>query len=351
MPGYKEIADIIENEIAAGKIALGEHIPSRREICEIFHVSNVTAFRVHKELQSRNLVLSIPGAGNKVFGPFIPPGGRQKICPLKKVVAVGSSRNFQAAPLFQMSGFWKEWADAQNLELEFVYGEVVPVRSFGNFFRNPDPSVGYILSYQAMSEKLPCLSHLLAFSPMIHTVLIEAVVPYSYCVLYDYYQGMELLVQSVYERGGRNVLYPDHFYSLSNENAAEKRYGCELACRRRGMNFHVIDSGDYNDIAAAVRSSGKFDAVMCPQDAVAVRVKQALTEAGIAEKDLPLITGCDCDSLLPGAEEFVSVRYDMRQMAETAWDLLLHKPLQPVIYDIVKIPGKLVPAGGRRHEK
>ena len=76
MPGYKEIADIIENEMASGKIALGTQIPSRLEIGEFFDVSNMTAFRVHKELQSRNLMLSVSGAGNKVFGPFIPPGDK-----------------------------------------------------------------------------------------------------------------------------------------------------------------------------------------------------------------------------------------------------------------------------------
>ena len=58
----------------------------------------------------------------------------------------------------------------------------------------------------------------------------------------------------------------------------------------------------------------------------------------------PLITGFDGFSVIGSDPRIATVRVNRVKMAEIAVSIIFTKPLKPVIYDIFRIPGTLIPA-------
>ncbi len=340
--GYKEIADELELEIASGKLPLGSTVPSKRELCEQFGVSNVTAGRVHNELWARNLVLKIRGSGVEVLGPFIPP--RQKMI-YPKIRKLTFLHNVKSGPLrgsqVLISDSLRRHAEERKVEYNEEYGEQVPFSGVRTALKTLDPSHAYVISVQnPQPNKLP-VSYLCLMHPDIHSVLVDGIFPQSYCVVCDHFDGMEKLVDYVYSRGARKVLYLDRFYLLGNSNVSERFYGCRMACERRGMGFRVIDTACYEDVLEILRSKDVPDAVICPQDSVAVRLLRMLDSAGMKKR--PLITGFDGFSVIGDDPRIATIRLDRKTMARIMAEIIFTKPLNPVIYDVVRVPGQFVP--------
>jgi LacI family transcriptional regulator len=63
LPLYAQIAGRIAEQIEAGQFAPGQRIYSIREICETFHVADVTAKKAISHLRSRGLIHTINGSG------------------------------------------------------------------------------------------------------------------------------------------------------------------------------------------------------------------------------------------------------------------------------------------------
>lgn len=339
--GYKEIADELELEIASGKLPLGSNVPSKRELCEQFGISNVTAARVHNELWARNLVLKIQGSGVEVLGPFIPPRPKMVYPKIGKLtflhnIKSGSLRGSQVL----ISDILRRHAEERKVEYNEEYGEMVPYSGIRAALKTLESSHAYVISVQTpQSGKLP-VSYLGLMRPDIHKVLMDGIFPQSYCVIPDHFGGMEKLVDYVYSRGARKVLYLDRFYSLGSSNASERFYGCRMACERRGMGFRVIDTAGYEDVLEFLRSTDAPDAVMCPQDAVAVRLLRLLDAAGM--RKFPLVTGFDGFSVIGKDPRVATIRLDRETMARIAAEIIFTKPLNPAVYDIVRVPGHFV---------
>ena len=341
--GYREIADELEREIASGALPLGSNVPSRREICERFGVSNVTAARVHDELSARNLVLKIRGSGVEVLGPFIPPA-LKAVYP--KIRTLSFLHNVKSGALRATQGsiseYLKRESEKRGVEYRAEYGEMIPYAGVRKALKSQDPSHAYVISVQnAPPDKVP-VSHLYLMNPNIQTVLLDGIAPQSYCVLADNYAGMAELVKYVSSRGCRSVLYVNHFYSLGNCNASERFHACRSACLAGGIKFRVIDSGGYKEILTLLASAGAPDAVMCSQDSVAVRLIRILDQEGF--RKYPLITGFDGFSVIGSDPRIATIHVNRVKMAEIAVSVIFTKPLKPVIYDIFRVPGTLIPA-------
>jgi DNA-binding GntR family transcriptional regulator len=78
---YAQIIEHFRREIAAGRLADGDMLPSGREIAAQFGVSLATAAKVASGLQTLGLVVARPGAGTVVTAPR-PPADRATGGPL-----------------------------------------------------------------------------------------------------------------------------------------------------------------------------------------------------------------------------------------------------------------------------
>ena len=66
-PLYSRVVDVLRNEIAAGRIAVGARLPSEEELCSRFGVSRHTVREALRKLREDGLVSSRQGAGTTVL--------------------------------------------------------------------------------------------------------------------------------------------------------------------------------------------------------------------------------------------------------------------------------------------
>lgn len=76
VPLYVQIADVIEQRIAAGTYAPGRRIPSTAAIADEFGVSRRTATEALKLLRTRGAVFGVRGRGTFVRSAESGPGNR-----------------------------------------------------------------------------------------------------------------------------------------------------------------------------------------------------------------------------------------------------------------------------------
>lgn len=68
-PLYRQIADLIAQEITKGTYGPGVRLPSEARISQEYGVSRLTARAAHRELAERGLAVVVQGRGT-----FVPPG-------------------------------------------------------------------------------------------------------------------------------------------------------------------------------------------------------------------------------------------------------------------------------------
>jgi len=68
-PLYDQLIKIFESKMSSGEWAVGERLPSERELCEVFSVSRITVRRAIAEAAARGLVERVHGVGNFVASP------------------------------------------------------------------------------------------------------------------------------------------------------------------------------------------------------------------------------------------------------------------------------------------
>lgn len=69
VPVYRQIADLIEEKIAEGELAVGDRLPPQRDIARQTGVNLTTVTRAFASLQERGLVESRPGRGSIITDP------------------------------------------------------------------------------------------------------------------------------------------------------------------------------------------------------------------------------------------------------------------------------------------
>ncbi|MFD0990126.1 GntR family transcriptional regulator [Mariniflexile jejuense] len=63
VPKYKQIVDSIVNDIAKGKLKIGEKIPSINELSESCYLSRDTVEKAYKQLKEQKVIISVKGKG------------------------------------------------------------------------------------------------------------------------------------------------------------------------------------------------------------------------------------------------------------------------------------------------
>ncbi|MDR2758305.1 MAG: GntR family transcriptional regulator [Spirochaetaceae bacterium] len=65
-PSYKRIYDYLYDEISLGKLAIGNKVPSEKELCHKFQVSRITSKRALEMLAEQGFISRFPGKGSFV---------------------------------------------------------------------------------------------------------------------------------------------------------------------------------------------------------------------------------------------------------------------------------------------
>ena len=65
-PTYLQLADALRADVVSGRYAVGDRLPSVRNLAEEFSVANATAARALNVLQDDGVVVSRPGLGTVV---------------------------------------------------------------------------------------------------------------------------------------------------------------------------------------------------------------------------------------------------------------------------------------------
>jgi GntR family transcriptional regulator len=65
-PVYLQVVRHFKEEIATGKLAAGQEIPSRRELAGLFQINPNTAQRAYKELETQSLITTDGNSPSKI---------------------------------------------------------------------------------------------------------------------------------------------------------------------------------------------------------------------------------------------------------------------------------------------
>src|SRR5436853_7555338 len=63
VPAYRQIADVLREQISAGEVTPGEKLPSERELCETYDVDRGAVRRALALLQAWGLIVTEHGRG------------------------------------------------------------------------------------------------------------------------------------------------------------------------------------------------------------------------------------------------------------------------------------------------
>jgi DNA-binding GntR family transcriptional regulator len=73
-PSARQIADLISTDIAAGRLAVGDRVPSVRELTTTHHVASATAHSALQLLIREGAVVAVPGRGSFVADQSVSNG-------------------------------------------------------------------------------------------------------------------------------------------------------------------------------------------------------------------------------------------------------------------------------------
>ncbi|MDI3408850.1 GntR family transcriptional regulator [Streptomyces cavernicola] len=97
-PPYKRVADVLRQEIAAGRLKPGDQMPSYRELQERFEIANMTARSALRVLREDGLIYTVQGRGSFVMDPATTKGGQPAWWTASAAPTKGPSTSEDQAP-------------------------------------------------------------------------------------------------------------------------------------------------------------------------------------------------------------------------------------------------------------
>ncbi|MCF6470051.1 GntR family transcriptional regulator [Nonomuraea sp. MG754425] len=86
MPIYKQVADLVRDQIERGELKAGDPVPSEATLEKTYDIARTTARRVARELREQGLAYTIQGEGTFV-GPPGTPRSPRKLPVYQKIAA------------------------------------------------------------------------------------------------------------------------------------------------------------------------------------------------------------------------------------------------------------------------
>ncbi len=340
---YSEIVEDLRAKIDQGLYHSGDRLLSRQKICDIYGVSNMTAFRVHSELQARGLAKTIPGKGifvaaqKKSPGPDVQTEINKAVMLVHSEVILSDQRRFE----WRIFDGLRKHAAEKNYEFRI---ETVNIPGTSDHFipihYRPHPGEGVII-IEIGPIRLSGFFQIL-LSPSIPSAITDNFIPGSYCAVTDNRQGIIDLLDFLKERGHRKVLLASRFSDHQNQfNENERHEAFITETKNKGLDGNVIDSGNFDDLVEVVRSRNAPDAVMFCRDEPAIKFKKILASMKPA-KNIQ-VTGFDDFAMdVPELENLTTLRVDTTGLGAAALDMLFENKLVSWQAPYVRrVPGKL----------
>ena len=319
---FRMIADQFRYMIQSGEMLSGEKFPTRKELCEKFRISSMTAFHVQEELQNDGLIINTPGIGFFVNAPEMSQDNDfntelKKIRMIGSPQAIGKEAEFGSAVVSGAKDACKRHNIDFNLELIQVLNN--PARIINTTRRLARDEALLVLLH---SELLPEIITLL-MAPEVRSVTVLRNFPEKSAVLPDWKHAAKTFSDYLQKRNAKKVLYvgmcsrwdfPQHETELF-ENFSEYADFFELE-----NNF----SGNFREVEKHV-SIYKPDAILFSHSDAAVHFFD--NHLARFNGKIPLMLGYG-HAVVPGKEKLLDAVYyhDAFEMGEKAVNLLLqHK--------------------------
>jgi len=341
VPAFKKTVDDIISKINRGLFQPGEQIYSRKEICSIYNVSNMTAYKVHSELQRAGVVKTIPGKGlfaNVLSTNFLKDSSPQtidKICFIAGENTIGHGKEFGNRLI---DGIRQRTNELNlNLRIECIntspYGDMInrKVLSFA-------PNEGFITFAHIYPEMLMPLT-----DPSISKVLVNRIFPGCRSVLTDNYDGIQSLLKFIVNKGHRHIVLASGFSASSaEENENERIYFFEKEAINAKIKWQIISSGNYYDLLELLKGEDPPSAIMFTSDDSALKFIDILNSKNM-KKNIQITGFDDIATETAGLENMTTYHIDCEKMGMAAVDTLVStniENMQKYLYK--RIPGKLV---------
>ena len=341
MPAYKKAAEDIVSKITHGFFQPGDQMYSRKEICALYGVSDMTAFKIHAELQKLSVVTKTPGKGLFVnstctgMANKAEPSKITRICFASGANAIGPGKLFGNRLI---DGIRSRIAELNlNFRVEYInsspYGPIII-----NDRLNMAPDEGFITFGYTYPEMLSTL-----MNPTISTVTVDRVFPESSAVLSDNYDGVCQLLDYLIGQGHRHIAMATRLSSSKSDiNENERAYFFEKETARRGIRGTIVLSGNINELLELFNSAERPSAFMFTSDDAALRFRRLAAERKRAAQ--PRITGFDDIAVEEeGLETLTTYHIECEKMGIAAVDALMTKQAerwQPHVQR--RIPGRLI---------
>lgn len=340
VPAYRKAVEDIVSKIRHGFFQPGERIYSRKEICALYGISDMTAFKIHAELQKLSVVTKDSGKG--LFVNSTCTGIEYSTAPIKinKIcLAAGANASGPGFSNRILDGIKSRVAE---LDLDFR-SEYIKSSPSGPIIINNRLNIandeGFITFAHTYPEMLSVL-----INHTITKVTVDKVFPEVPAVLTDNYDGIFQLLDYLTGKGHRHIAMAARLVLAKTDiNENERIYFFEKETARRGLRGTVIVSGNINDLLELLNSADAPTAIMCTGDDAALKLRR-IAAADVKKRLQPLITGFDDIAIEEeGLESLTTYHIECEKMGVAAVDALVGKQAerwQPHLY--TRIPGRLV---------
>ena len=317
---YLAVANDIIDKISVGAIAVGEKLPSTKQLAEAYGVSVVTVEHALGRLKEMNIVYSIKKAGTFVNGKntgkqkiiaFILPETHNNAALLKKAQITALLNNCFLDVMISYESANKE----RELLTRILRG------NYDAAIIYPNQSMMNIDLYSAFLIKGFPFIFIDRSIQSINTTLVTS----------DNAGGIAMLVKHLVENGHKNIaFYAIHPQMPTTENMrfigyCETMIACSIPLDSKYIySFKYPQHNNLGTVAEKnatdfVRNFKKTEnpptAVVCVNDMLALRLKHAFEQEGYKVPEDISVTGYDC---LPPASEITTVKQNFEEIGHMA---------------------------------
>jgi DNA-binding LacI/PurR family transcriptional regulator len=338
IPIYSKIAFELQGKIRDGFFPENGRLPSRAELCRKYNISDMTAVKVHNELEKNGIAYKIKGKGVFAVSPQHFP--EKMLKPVKPATQNIIVYNWANKSTGSYPYILKIMNGIQQKAIEYgmnLRNEIFTPENQGSYDIHEQDAL--IVPYESGCEwMLPMLKH-----KRMRCVLINNYFPEAHCVIFDNYHGIMLLLDHLESRGCRKIfMCTRHFVDLGMANLNERSYAFENECSRRGLKYRLLTDGNYNKLIKLLETE-KPDAVMFTNDEVALKFKEMLKTLNLPKQ--PLVSGFDGMNMAKGEETkgIITVKVDYVKIGQRAVELIKNNSLEDWgLPDVIRVRGKLI---------
>lgn len=297
VPLYRQLKKIIKTQIETNQKKPGDSIPSEKELCELYGISQITARKAIFELVNEGMLFRVPGKGTFIVEPK--PGAKS---PLKtKTENIGFIISQEHHPVFSNSFYSLVFNGAE---------EESRSQGYNLFYQTVDEnSMSDLMSFKLIKEKK--VDGLLLVGEMNHDFILKLREKEIPLVLVDHWiQGIDLdaivtdNVNSAFEAvnylidlGHRTIGFVSASFQYETFN--ERFKGYKLALQKHNLEYNEnflqinVPWSGYGVMDKILARKVFPTAIFACNDLIAIRIMTAIQDRNLKIPDDISVIGFD----------------------------------------------------------